>query len=72
MIDVIYSGCIPVFITYSTHFPFMDIIDFHNFAIFIEENQIEDIEDRLLAIPDETLVQMQMNMLRVRDFFLYV
>lgn len=52
MIDSIYSGCIPVFIIMHSHFAFMEIFDYSSFSVFILENEIDQIEETLLKIPD--------------------
>jgi hypothetical protein len=47
-----WAGCIPVLVISYTHFPYSDIIDYSKFAVFVAENELDKIEETLLAIPD--------------------
>lgn len=52
MVDAIYSGCIPVILTLHTHLGFMEALDFFKFGITVSESELENIEERLMSIPD--------------------
>lgn len=69
--DAIYAGCLPVFIIDMLDNFYFEIINYSSFSIFIEERNIENIEDVLLNISDERVNQMQARLLLVRDAFLY-
>jgi hypothetical protein len=55
MFDAVYAGCLPVVISVTTHFAFQQIFDFHQFAIFFKDNEMDKIESVLMAIPEEQL-----------------
>lgn len=69
--DVIYGGCIPVLIGQETHHMFWDVLDWSKFAVFINEWDIERIEEILLSYTWEQLEQMQANLMLARDAFIY-
>jgi hypothetical protein len=69
--DVIYGGCIPVLISDMTFFPLYDVLDYTKFSIFIEENEIDNVENILLSITNDQLDYFQTNLMRIRSAFVY-
>jgi hypothetical protein len=41
LFDSVFAGCIPVVITVSTHFALQEIFDYHQFALFFKDNEID-------------------------------
>ena len=71
MNDVIYGGCIPVLITDRTHHIWWDVLDWSKIAVFVNEWDLERLEEILLSYSWDELEQMQANLMLVRDAFLY-
>eukprot|EP01038_Epipyxis_sp_PR26KG_P005349 gene5349-7421_t len=71
VVDVIYGGCIPVFLSDMTYYPYYDVLDYSKFSVFIEEDSIDHIEQILLSISDSMMTNMQTNLIRVRKAFVY-
>jgi hypothetical protein len=72
VVDVIYAGCIPVFIGHSTQYPFVDIFDYSKFSITLERHKdLERLEEVLLAIPIDEVERLQANVMLIRDAFVY-
>jgi hypothetical protein len=71
MNDVVYSGCIPVVITDRTHHIWWDVLDWSKFAVFVEEWELDHLEEILLGYSWDEVEQMQTNLMLIRDGFLY-
>lgn len=69
--DVIYSGCIPVFLVDMALPYYHEIINYSSFSVLIEERHVEKLEETLLGITDEVMDIMQLRLLKVRKAFLY-
>ncbi len=41
IIDTIYSGCIPVFITTYTHYHYMELLDYSKFSVLVQESEMD-------------------------------
>lgn len=65
------SGCIPVIIGDETHHIFWDILDWSKFAVFINEWDVQNLEQILLSYTWEELEQKQANLMLIRDAFIY-
>jgi hypothetical protein len=52
-VEAVYAGCIPVLISDMTHYYYHNILDYSQFAIFIEEKDLENLESHLLAISND-------------------
>jgi hypothetical protein len=69
--DVIYGGCIPVLIGDQTQHIFWDVLDWSKFAIWVDEWDLDNIEEILLRYSWEELEEKQANLMLVRDAFIY-
>ncbi|GAA5985146.1 hypothetical protein JCM11641_005464 [Rhodosporidiobolus odoratus] len=69
--EAIYAGCIPAFIVDRNIFPFQDILDYSRFSVNIPENEAHRVEELLSAYTDEQLQELQANLVKVRDAFLF-
>ncbi|KAF8307239.1 hypothetical protein DL93DRAFT_2177708 [Clavulina sp. PMI_390] len=72
LVDSIFAGCIPVLIGHATHPPFFDMLDWSKFSVRVETWELAQLEDILLSryfIDD--IERLQMNLMLVRDAFVY-
>lgn len=69
--EAIYAGCIPAFVVDRNLFPFQDILDYSRFSITIPESEAHRAEDILASYSAERLADLQANLLRVREAFLF-
>ncbi|KAL1407751.1 hypothetical protein Q8F55_007185 [Vanrija albida] len=70
-IDVVYGGCIPVIFGHATHHPFWDVLDWSRFAVFVDEWDVQRVEEVLLSYTWAQVEAMQANLMLVRDALLY-
>ncbi|ORY72257.1 Proteophosphoglycan ppg4 [Leucosporidium creatinivorum] len=69
--EAIYAGCIPAFVVDRNLFPFQDILDYSRFSITIPEAEAHRAEDILASYSDDRLAELQANLLRVREAFIF-
>ncbi|KAJ7623651.1 hypothetical protein FB45DRAFT_1089419 [Roridomyces roridus] len=69
--DAIYAGCIPVMFDDSSHLPFWDMLDWAKFSVRIYTNQVQYLEEILMAYSLQEIQQMQANLVHVRDILTY-
>ncbi|BGP13960.1 hypothetical protein JCM10213_005544 [Rhodosporidiobolus nylandii] len=69
--EAIYAGCIPAFIVDRNLFPFQDILDYSRFSVTIPENEAHRVEELLSAYTEDQLAELQANLVKVRDAFLF-
>ncbi|BGO89673.1 hypothetical protein NBRC10512_001475 [Rhodotorula toruloides] len=69
--EAIYAGCIPAFIVDRNLFPFQDILDYSRFSVTIPEADAHRIEEILSAFTAEQLSELQANLVKVREAFLF-
>ncbi|KZO99764.1 glycosyltransferase family 47 protein [Calocera viscosa TUFC12733] len=69
--DVIYAGCIPVFIGHSSQYPFFDMLDWSKLSITVERKDLQRMEEMLMSYTLEEIERLQTNLMLVRDAFLY-
>ncbi|KIR28238.1 hypothetical protein I309_02888 [Cryptococcus deuterogattii LA55] len=69
--DAIYAGCIPVFISEGTHYPFADFLDWSKLSVRVAPTELDKIEKVLAAIPLSKVEELQANLVSVREAFLY-
>ena len=65
------SGCIPVLLGDQTHHPFWDMLDWTKFSIFVADSDIDRLEDILLSYSWVEVLELQANLVLIRDAFLY-
>lgn len=71
LVDVIYSGCIPVLVTGFTHYPYQDLLDYEAFSVVVPMKQLNVLEDVLLAVSPAERTRKQRLLMEVRDFLVY-
>lgn len=69
--EALYSGCIPVLVVDDTQLPFDDILDYTKFSITIPEAHLPNLINILQNYDLEELTDLQVNGIKVRDFFLW-
>ncbi|KAK4705911.1 hypothetical protein P7C70_g288, partial [Phenoliferia sp. Uapishka_3] len=69
--EVLYAGCIPVFVADSTLRPFHDVLDYSLFSIQIPELHLPRLNDILRSYNDAELQSLQAHGLRIRDYLLW-
>jgi hypothetical protein len=69
--DAIYAGCIPVFMSDGTHYPFADILDYSKFSVRVSPTEFDHLEHILRGIPLEKVESMQAHLIAIREAFLY-
>jgi hypothetical protein len=71
-VDAIYAGCIPVIFGDSAQQPFFDILDWSKISVRVAMTEVDRLEEVLLTrYTIEDIQRFQVNMLLVRDAFLY-
>lgn len=69
--DAIYAGCIPVFMSDGTHYPFADILDYSKFSVRVSPTDFDHLEHILRDIPLEKVESMQAHLISAREAFIY-
>lgn len=69
--DAIYAGCIPILMVDGAHYPFADVIDWSKISVRVHPTDLDHLEEILHAIPMQEIIQMQANLMAVREAFLY-
>ena len=69
--DAIYAGCIPVFMSDGTHYPFADILDYSKFSVRVSPTEFDHLEHILRDIPLEKVESMQAHLISAREAFIY-
>lgn len=71
LFDAIAAGCVPVLVGDDLSVPFDDILDWDAFSIRIREENSAHVKIRLMSITARKLAEMQTELLKVRDDFIY-
>lgn len=75
LFDSILSGCIPIIISDDLPLPFVDLIDYSAFSVFVPEkvwmNNPVLVCNQILSLPKPVIVQMQNALHKVRDKLIY-
>uniref|UniRef100_A0A7S3A4K7 Exostosin GT47 domain-containing protein n=2 Tax=Rhodosorus marinus TaxID=101924 RepID=A0A7S3A4K7_9RHOD len=69
--EAIYAGCIPVFLSENTEFPWEDAFDYRKFAIMLDYHYANKLETVLGAVPLEERDRLQAEGQRIKNNFLY-
>lgn len=71
VVEAIMFGCVPVIISDNYVPPFFEILNWELFALFVPENDIPNLKNILLSIPEERYVEMHKSVEQVRQHFLW-
>ncbi|KAK2996557.1 LOW QUALITY PROTEIN: hypothetical protein RJ639_025381, partial [Escallonia herrerae] len=69
--ESIYYECVPVIISDNYVPPFFEVLDWESFAVFVLEEDIPNLRNILLAIPEEKYLAMQHRVKMVQQHFLW-
>ncbi|KAK2979556.1 hypothetical protein RJ640_027420 [Escallonia rubra] len=71
VVESIYYECVPVIISDNYVPPFLEVLDWESFAVFVLEEDIPNLRNILLAIPEEKYLAMQHRVKMVQQHFLW-
>jgi hypothetical protein len=67
--DAMHYGCVPIIIADYHDLPFNDVLDWRRFSLVVTHEDIPRLKDIIKAVSDEQYVQMQANVMQVRQHF---
>ncbi|KAL0315674.1 UNVERIFIED_CONTAM: putative glycosyltransferase [Sesamum radiatum] len=71
VVESIYYGCVPVVISDNYVPPFFEVFNWESFALFILEDDIPNLRNILLSVPQDRYMMMQSRLKIVRQYFLW-
>ncbi|PSS01913.1 Glycosyltransferase [Actinidia chinensis var. chinensis] len=71
IVEAIYYECVPVIISDNYVPPFFEVLDWEAFSVFILEEDIPNLRNILLSIPEEKYLVMQQRVKMVQRHFLW-
>lgn len=71
VVEAIYNECVPVIISDNYVPPFFEVLDWDVFSVFVQENDVPNLREILLAIPEEKYLEMQLRVKFVQQHFLW-
>lgn len=71
VVESIYYECVPVIISDNYVPPFFEVFNWESFALFIMEDDIPNLRDILLSIPEDRYIMMQHRLKIVQQYFLW-
>ncbi|KAL1202216.1 putative glycosyltransferase [Cardamine amara subsp. amara] len=71
VVESILYGCVPVIISDNFVPPFLEVLDWESFAVFVPEKEIPNLRKILISIPVWKYVEMQKRVLKVQKHFMW-
>ncbi|CAH2079579.1 unnamed protein product [Thlaspi arvense] len=71
VVEAIINECVPVIIADNYVPPFFEVLDWEAFAVFVKEEEIPNLRNILLSIPEERYIGMQARVKMVQQHFLW-
>ncbi|KAJ6698017.1 EXOSTOSIN HEPARAN SULFATE GLYCOSYLTRANSFERASE -RELATED [Salix purpurea] len=71
VVEAIFYECVPVIISDNFVPPFLEVLNWESFAVFVLEKDIPNLKNILLSIPEKKYRRMQMRVKRVQQHFLW-
>lgn len=71
IVDAMLCGCIPVVVQDGILQPGDDVLPYHDFAVRIPEEKVDEIEEILRAIPPKEIRRLQRGVKKYARFFLW-
>lgn len=71
VVESILYGCVPVIISDNFVPPFLEVLDWESFAVFVPEKEIPNLRNILISIPVKRYVEMQKRVLKVQKHFMW-
>ncbi|KAI3901354.1 hypothetical protein MKW92_024669 [Papaver armeniacum] len=69
--ESIFFECVPVIISDNFVPPFFEVLNWEAFAVFVPEKDIPNLKNILLSITEDKYLDMQMNVKKVQQHFLW-
>lgn len=70
IVEAISYECVPVIISDNYVPPFLEVLNWETFAVFVPEKDVANLRDILLSIPPERYVEMQRRVKNAQQHFL--
>ncbi|XP_010491897.1 PREDICTED: probable glycosyltransferase At3g07620 [Camelina sativa] len=71
VVESILYGCVPVIISDNFVPPFLEILNWESFAVFVPEKEIPNLRKILVSIPVRRYVEMQKRVSKVQKHFMW-
>ncbi|CAG7906245.1 probable glycosyltransferase At3g07620 [Brassica rapa] len=71
VVEAIINECVPVIIADNYVPPFFEVLNWEEFAVFVEEKDIQNLRNILVSIPEERYIGMQARVKTVQQHFLW-
>lgn len=71
IVESIFYECVPVIISDNFVPPFLEVLNWESFAVFVLEKDIPRLKDILLSIPENRYYEMQRRVKQVQKHFLW-
>ncbi|VVB14142.1 unnamed protein product [Arabis nemorensis] len=71
VVESVLYGCVPVIISDNFVPPFLEVLDWESFAVFVPEKEIPNLRKILISIPVRRYVKMQKRVLKVQKHFMW-
>ncbi|CAK7337461.1 unnamed protein product [Dovyalis caffra] len=71
VVEAIFYDCVPVIISDNYVPPFFEVLNWEAFSVFIQERDIPNLRNILLAISEEKYAAMQLGVKKVKQHFLW-
>ncbi|CAF1857857.1 unnamed protein product [Brassica oleracea var. botrytis] len=71
VVEAIVNECVPVIIADNYVPPFFEVLNWEEFAVFVEEKDIQNLRNILVSIPEERYIGMQARVKTVQQHFLW-
>ncbi|KAI4376587.1 hypothetical protein MLD38_014333 [Melastoma candidum] len=69
VVEAIFYECVPVIISDNYVPPFFEVLDWETFAVFVSEEDVPNLRDILLGIPEKEYLRMQKSVKAVQQHF---
>ncbi|CAH8270802.1 unnamed protein product [Arabidopsis lyrata] len=71
VVESVLYGCVPVIISDNFVPPFLEILNWESFAVFVPEKEIPNLRKILISIPVRRYVEMQKRVMKVQKHFMW-
>lgn len=71
VVESVLYGCVPVIVSDNFVPPFLEVLDWESFAVFVSEKEIPNLRKILISIPLRRYVEMHKRVLKVQKHFMW-
>ncbi|KAJ4850593.1 hypothetical protein Tsubulata_038939 [Turnera subulata] len=71
VVEAIFYECVPVILSDNFVPPFLEVLNWESFAVFVKEKDIPNLKNILLSIPEKRYREMQRRVKQVQKHFLW-